>query len=111
MGNIQNKLPNSLIKVFKEKKIQDINGNFVNFHSGIEYKEAELLVHVINKIKPKNTLEIGLAMGTSALCFLDAKSKYSKKSIHIAIDPNQYRDYAGVGVKLVKDSGLDDNFK
>jgi predicted O-methyltransferase YrrM len=104
-------LPIILDKIFREKKITDSNNQIVDFHSGISEEEANMLIKIINDNKPMVTLEIGLAMGTSAVCFCDTASQINKNSIHYAIDPFQYTDWKGIGVKLINDANLNDRFR
>jgi predicted O-methyltransferase YrrM len=104
-------LASKLINAFRTGKIPDIEGNPIDFHSGIEEPEAEMLTKVINCEKPVITLEIGLAMGASAICFANAASELDPHSLHYAIDPNQFTDYGGAGYRLIKDAGLEKNFK
>lgn len=102
-----------LFNAYRTSRIQDSNGQEVEYHiaSSITEPEAEMLVRVINDFKPERTLEIGLAMGASALCFVDTATRNNPKSLHYAIDPNQFKDYGGAGVQLIKNAGLDSNFK
>jgi len=104
-------LPAKLTEAFERNKIPNNKGELIEFHSGINELEAHMLVKAINDLKPMNTLEIGLAMGASAICFADAASKINPGSMHYAIDPNQFTDYGGAGVQIIKDSGLSNNFK
>jgi predicted O-methyltransferase YrrM len=105
------KLPPLLEKAYLDKKIKDINGEECDFHSGINREEAERLIQVIRENKAVKTLEIGLAMGASAVCFCETASGIKKDSLHYAIDPYQFADWKGTGVRLIDDSGLKDNFK
>ncbi len=104
-------LPSLLEKSYVSKKIQDIHGNPEDFHSGINREEAEMLIRVIRENKAVKTLEVGLAMGASAVCFCETARHIDPKSLHYAIDPFQYADWKGVGVKLINESGLADHFK
>jgi predicted O-methyltransferase YrrM len=100
-----------LQKAYKTSKIQDYGGQLIDFHSGITEPEAEMLERVINDFKPQITLEVGLAMGSSAITFVDACSKINPNSLHYAIDPYQDSEWGGVGSRLIKDAGLNSNFK
>jgi predicted O-methyltransferase YrrM len=100
-----------LDKVFLSKKTLNIEGREIPFNSGINPEEAKKLIEVINLKKPINTLEIGLAMGSSAVCFLETKKQFTNSRMHYAIDPNQFKDYDGAGVKIINDHNLSINFK
>jgi predicted O-methyltransferase YrrM len=102
---------NFLDQIFSTKKTFNIDGSIIEFNSGINPEEAIKLIQVIKIKKPINTLEIGLAMGSSAVCFLDTKKKYTDSCMHYAIDPNQFKDYEGAGVKIINDHNLFINFK
>ena len=104
-------LPPKLKEAFEKNKIPNSAGKLIDFHSGINELEAYMLIKAINDSKPAVTLEIGLAMGASAICFAYAASKIHPNSMHYAIDPNQFTDYEGAGMQLIKDAGLSANFK
>lgn len=97
--------------IFSTKKTLNIEGSEIDFNSGINPEEAKKMIDVINLKKPINTLEIGLAMGSSAVCFLDTKKQYTDSCMHYAIDPNQFKEYEGAGVKIINDHNLSINFK
>ena len=97
--------------IFEKKKILNINNQLIDFNSGINPEEAKKIIEVIDELKPINTLEIGLAMGSSAVCFLHSKLKYDSSGFHYAIDPNQYSEYEGAGVKIIVENNLGFNFK
>jgi predicted O-methyltransferase YrrM len=100
-----------LSEAYKTRKIATIDKELVEFHSGINEGEAEMLSKIIRDIKASTTLEIGLAMGASAITFCNAASANDSRSIHYAIDPNQYSDYNGIGVNLINEAGYNRNFK
>ena len=104
-------LHSKLEEAYKTKKIPDSKGALIDFHSGITEEEALMLTRAINDLKPAKTLEIGLAMGASAICFTDAASRINPNSLHYALDPNQFSDYGGSGFQLIQDAGLAKNFK
>jgi len=104
-------LHSKLIEAYRTMKIPDSNNALVEFHSGINEAEAQMLIKAINDAKATTTLEVGLAMGASAICFCDTASRISPESIHYAIDPNQFTDYGGVGYKMIKDAGLEKHLK
>ena len=61
---------------------------------------------VINN-KYINTLEIGLAMGASAVWICQAHKDNMTQGKHVAIDPNQTTQYNSIGLSTVKNSGLE----
>jgi predicted O-methyltransferase YrrM len=100
-----------LLDAYNTKKISTIDKKVVEFHSGINEPEAEMISRAITDIKAKNTLEVGLAMGASAITFCDSARRINQSSMHYAIDPYQFKDYGGVGVNLINEAGFSDNFK
>jgi predicted O-methyltransferase YrrM len=99
-----------LDELFRTGIIVDKHGKKNNFHSGINPAEAEKLIEVIKIYEPKKTLEIGLAMGSSSICFLHTKKSYCTSGKHYAVDPNQFSDYNGLGLHLIHENDLAKDF-
>jgi predicted O-methyltransferase YrrM len=99
-----------LNNLYSTRSIVDNYGNEHKFDGAIEHAEAKKLIEVINCHKPKETLEIGLAMGSSALCFLYTKKMNGIHGKHYAIDPNQFSEYYGIGMQLISENNLKDDF-
>jgi predicted O-methyltransferase YrrM len=72
----------------------------------ISAAEGMWLYELCRKIKPKQTLEIGLAYGFSTLYFLDAL-KANGMGTHVAVDPFEITDYHGIGLKKAQETGMD----
>jgi predicted O-methyltransferase YrrM len=64
------------------------HGQSIPLGSSISDEEGRALQHLIRRYKPRTTLEIGLAYGTSALFICDALTDVSGHR-HIVIDPAQ----------------------
>lgn len=61
----------------------------ISMESGLD------LFHLCMKVRPKNTLELGLAYGFSTLYILEAQKHHP--FTHTAVDPGQFYSYGGVG--------------
>lgn len=70
---------------------------------------AEEIAELHRAVKPKLSIEVGLAYGCSTLFILDAmrEGRYGR---HIAIDPYQRDRWHGVGLQAIKDVGLAGRF-
>jgi len=72
--------------------------------ASISREEGAFLQGIINEIKPKYSLEVGLAYGVSSLYICDALSQCGGS--HIIIDPKQHEHFDGVGLHNVKKGGF-----
>lgn len=73
-------------------------------NSGIAPQQGMLLYSLVRKIKPENTLEIGLAYGFSTVYFL-AGIHANGKGHHVAIDEFQ-NDWGGIGATRAEVLGI-----
>jgi predicted O-methyltransferase YrrM len=64
------------------------------------------IYELCRKIKPKRTLEIGLAYGFSTMYFL-AAIKANAMGSHVAMDPFQITLWHGIGLKKAQEMGMD----
>lgn len=70
-----------------------------------------MAIHKIcRETRAKRTLEIGFAYGFSTLYFLAAAADI-QGSCHTAIDPYEFEWWHGVGLRKVKDVGMEDRFR
>lgn len=72
------------------------DGPPIPLHSQVATEEGEFLQQVITRIRPKTSLEIGLALGVSALYICEALREVGAER-HWVIDPHQY----GIADELV----------
>lgn len=86
--------------------VQSAQGEAVKLHSHIRREEGEFLQSLINAIRPQTTLEIGLAMGVSALFICEALARLPDAR-HIVVDPAQHSpDYwQGIGLHNLHAAG------
>ena len=89
--------------------------------TGRQYKNLPALsslgnLHILREIilesKPKDTLEIGLAFGGSALTFLASLREVwgNKAYSHTAVDPFEKSRWDNVAIELIKKEKLEANF-
>ena len=82
-------------------------GGSVPLQSHVLADEAEFLSQVVRGLKPTRTLEVGLAMGCSALAICDAISA-THGARHVVIDPRQNARplWAGIGLHNLDRAGF-----
>ncbi len=96
-----------LSQVYVSGEIMNENGVFQKFRDVTNPIEGRHIYNLIYQNKYKHTLEIGLAMGASAVWICQAhKDLGHKGKCHVAIDPNQSTIYENMGRLLVKRAGL-----
>jgi predicted O-methyltransferase YrrM len=76
----------------------------------ISIEQGHLLAALHAAVKPKVSIEIGLAYGFSTLFILDAAFQ-TGSGRHIAIDPFQETMWHGIGCQAVKDLNFDSKFE
>lgn len=71
----------------------------------VSFEQGELIAKLHDELRPRLSVEIGMAYGFSTLFILDAMARgvYGQ---HIAIDPFQKTLWHGVGLAAVDDAGL-----
>ena len=78
---------NSVLKrILETGHARAANGELVKVFGNIPAEEGEFLQKIIAEVKPKVSLEVGLAFGVSALFICDALTKV-QASRHIIIEP------------------------
>lgn len=82
-------------------------GGSVKLQSHVLADEAELLTRVVRELKPRASLEIGLAMGCSALAICDALAG-QQQARHIVMDPRQHAQplWGGIGLHNLARAGF-----
>ncbi|HEV8515232.1 MAG TPA: class I SAM-dependent methyltransferase [Cyclobacteriaceae bacterium] len=77
------------------------------FFSSLRKVEAETLSSLVKKFKPVSTLEIGLAMGASAVAIAGGKVAIGVTDPHIVLDPFQHTRAKDAGLLEIKRLGLE----
>ena len=88
-----------LKQILETGYVKSANGQLVRLHSNIPPEEGEFLQKIIAELKPKVSLEVGLAFGISALFICDALAKV-QASRHIIIEPDDWG-----GLNNLKEAG------
>ncbi|MFB2895273.1 class I SAM-dependent methyltransferase [Aerosakkonemataceae cyanobacterium BLCC-F50] len=96
-----------LEEIFQTGHVKSADGESVKLHSGITAEQGYFLQEIISKIKPKVSLEVGLAYGISALFICEALQKNSPAH-HIIIDPFQFNYWKGIGLENLKRAGYEE---
>jgi predicted O-methyltransferase YrrM len=84
------------------------DGKQISISDSVSPDEAQFLSQIVFEVGPSDTLEIGLAMGLSALAICDALPKTSSGR-HIVIDPfqNCQPKWAGIGLHNLRRAGFE----
>lgn len=88
------------------------SGKTHRIHSHIPLKEGVFLQELVAKVKPKVSLEVGLAYGVSTLFICDALAQLPNPR-HIVIDPHQlqpsstHMSFEGLGLQTLRKAGYE----
>jgi predicted O-methyltransferase YrrM len=82
------------------------DGEIIKVHSQISEKEGELLQEIISEVRPRVSLEIGLAYGIASLYICEALAKVQAER-HIIIDPCQHQGWKGIGFLNLRRAGYE----
>ena len=96
-----------LEEILKSGFVQSTDGDLIKLDSNVTLEEGNFLSEIIAQIKPKGTLEIGLANGISALFICEAIKKIPHRHHHIIVDPNQNSEWRGSGLCSLRRAGFE----
>ncbi len=98
-----------LREILDSQKVRAADGEELPLHSNIPEAEGELLQEAVRELRPKISLEVGLAYGISAMFICEALKETGAVK-HIAIDYFQNRpaSWKGVGVLNLEKCGYGD---
>lgn len=83
----------------RAEKVGKING-------GIHREEAELLARVVADLNPRDSLEIGLGYGFSALAICASADRPTADRRHLIVDPHQNSYWGGLGLQHLHEAGF-----
>lgn len=95
-----------LENIFKTGKFVNSKGEEIKVFGETEKPQCEFLQSLIKENRFRNSLEIGLAFGMSALSIAEEVAKNGGS--HIVIDKFQHSDWGGNGLDLIKQAGYGD---
>ncbi len=93
-------------KILKTRRIHGPDGTEYSLKAAIDNGFGEHLQDIIAEIRPKYTLEIGLAYGISSLYICEALQKVDAKC-HTVIDPYQTQIWHGAGLHQLQTAGYE----
>jgi predicted O-methyltransferase YrrM len=92
-----------------------VDDGTARFAKGMRPGEYEVLEELLERYRPKRTLEIGLANGGSAVMFCKHHARQHEGGTHTAIDPYQTvappLGFAGAAVQAVREVGCEGLFR
>jgi|GEM_PF-827203 len=85
-----------LKEIFNKQKIEkNAAGETADLHSNTSMDQCLFIEDIFDKIKPRNTVEVGLAMGLSALSILQKhREAGNSEKCHIIIEPVSWENIA-----------------
>jgi predicted O-methyltransferase YrrM len=86
--------------------LPDADGQPQPLETYIPAEQGDLLYSLVKHLRPKRTLEVGLANGISALYIATALREMGQGT-HLAIDPFQHRDWRSVGMVTLSRAGFE----
>jgi len=95
--------------IYRDQQILGPSGEVYRpFPVSIKRNEGEALYHLVRKVRPTSTLEIGAAWGLSTLFLCQALAD-NNLGHHIAIDPYQF-NFKHMAIANIRRAGLDSRF-
>lgn len=79
---------------------------FPDRFSHIDRATGELLQQAIHDVRPRVSLEIGLAYGVSTLFVCEAIASLPEPGVHIVLDPFQHGKWRGIGLRNLAEAGF-----
>src|ERR1700746_831850 len=99
---------NSMNTVLKEildtKQVSD-GKDTLPLTSFMDEREGNLLFRVVRSVRPTTSLEVGFAYGVSAMYVCDALAKNGNPARHIVVDPFQFSQWKGIGLRNIERAG------
>jgi predicted O-methyltransferase YrrM len=94
-------------EIYRTGKVKDGAGKTLSpFPTSISYDDGLAIYNLLRRKNPQRTLEIGMAYGLSTQFICQALAD-NHNGMHTAIDPRQTCDWGSIGIKNLKDSGLE----
>ena len=96
----------SLQGIFETHTIEAPSGNRIDLHSHTSLQQGLFLQSIMDEIKPKKSVEVGLAYGLSTLFILEKHRELGNlPKSHIAIEPGP-EAWGGVAEHNIEKEGL-----
>jgi predicted O-methyltransferase YrrM len=95
-----------LDEILRTGFVQSAEGEQVAVHSQIPREEGEFLQKLVREVKPRASVEVGLAYGISSLFICEALAQVGAER-HVVIDPYQFEGWKGIGLKNLREGGYE----
>lgn len=97
-----------LDEILQTGRVKSADGDLLDVDPvSIPEEKGRFLQTLISNIRPKTTLEVGLAYGVSALFICDALSK-TANACHIIIDPREHDTWKDIGLNNLRAAGYEE---
>ncbi len=97
-----------LVDIYSQTKLRADSGKEFEVGACSTINNLVVLKNLFSQLKPKRTLEIGMAFGGSCLLFaaMFQRNNAAPAKQHVAIDPFQSSHWEQLGIKAVEHAGL-----
>lgn len=95
-----------LATILEKQRVFTPEGGEETLHSAIDKNEVTFIERLISDFKCNQSLEVGCAMGISALAICEAIAKNKPGSFHTIIDPYQSTDWKNIGIYQLQRAGF-----
>jgi predicted O-methyltransferase YrrM len=102
---METNLPAVLLEALERSETRTADGRVVPLEGAVSLDEARFLGAVVRGVRPRCSVEIGLAGGVSTVAILQALEENGGGEHHV-VDPYQ-ANYGDAGLELVRAAGLE----
>lgn len=99
--------PSLALEILRSGEVVAADGSRFPLTSHVSEREGRFLQSLIREIRPRVSLEVGLAFGMSALFLCEELARVGARR-HIVIDPFQSTEYRNVGLENLRRAGVRD---
>ena len=96
-----------LEKILNTQKVEAKDGSTLPVHSCVPDREGKFLYQLVERVRPKESIEIGLGYGISSLYICEALKKNFPEAHHLILDPYQSEHWKGIGLENLKRAGYE----
>ncbi len=97
-----------LQEILTTRQVTDGTETF-RLRSEVGARQGALLARVVERVRPRTSLEVGFAYGVATLYICEALARIQVPGAqvrHVAIDPFQSTQWRGIGVRNVREAGF-----
>lgn len=93
------------LELLRSREVVAADGSRFTLVSHVSEREGRFLQSLVRELRPVVSLEVGLALGISALFLCDELKKVGAQR-HIVIDPDQASEFRNAGLENLRRAGM-----